>query len=174
MTTTIQGDAVVFPDGSRQVTAAQNLPLMRTGQWGIGYKAIPGDITWASNQPPGNTSQAHGATPNVLWRSGTLDVGNRYTYPTNLIGSRAVDVTYTNNTNTPLYVVVTSRGSGDYAGITIFVSGVVASHRQGDMDNGWADISAWAVVPVGAQYSVASTTSYNGSGVSRWVEIGER
>lgn len=174
MTTTLRPDGVLFNDGSLQTSAASSPPLMGTGQWGVAYKANPGDVDWAIQQPIGSgTSQYHAITPYVLWQSKGLDVGNRYTYPVNLNGSRAVGVTYTNTTTTPLYVCVTSLTTGNFAGVTIAVDGVVASNREGDMDGGGANISAWAIVPVGSNYVVNSSIS-EGSGFSNWVEIGER
>lgn len=173
MTTTLRGDGVLFNDGTLQSTAANQIPTMSTKQRGLGYRATAADLAWAASVAPGGTSQAHCATPYGLWQSGTLDVANRYTYPADVTGARAINVTYTNTATTPIFIVVTSHVTGNYAGVVIYVNGVVASMRQGDMDDGGARICAWAVVPPGSSYAVDASIS-EASGFSRWLEFGER
>ena len=105
MTTTLRGDGVVFPDGSLQVTARTSPPVMTTGSYGIGAKARPEDLDWASSVQPGaGVSAYHVATPYAMWQSGMLDVGCGFSY----VGqpARAVGVTYVNTSTIPRMVQV--------------------------------------------------------------------
>lgn len=167
MTTTLRGDGVVFNDGSLQTTANVTPPLLSMGSYGIGPKARPGDLLWASTQPAGNVSPHHVATPYAIWQSGMLDIGTAHAY----VGhpARAVGVAYTNSSTIPRMILVTTVRKRNWVDAAIYVNGVRTSWVSGNMDgSSGSTCSVWSIVPPGASYYVTAS-----QGFSRWTEIGE-
>ena len=132
------------------------LPTASTGQKGI--VQLSDTVT--------STSVTEALTANIgKYLNGRIDLSFGIgQIPTNVTGSRAKGVTYTNNTGRPILVsVVCSNSDGD-SGSSLYVNGVLVSKWRPDYGTRGAS-TLTGVVPNGGNYSLTS-----GGGIEYWME----
>lgn len=88
----------------------------------------------------------------------------------NVLGSRALNTTYTNSTNKPIQVAVTMTSGAvvdTYATLNFFVNGVQVAANAGTSRGAIVAASTMIVVPPGSTYSAMSVAGT----LSGWMEL---
>lgn len=83
--------------------------------------------------------------------------------------SRALATTYTNTTDKPIFIVVTSDPSAISERLILTVDGVIVWNQNIDGENSETNIVISGVIPPSSSYNV--TTDGNYTTISRWVEL---
>jgi hypothetical protein len=124
--------------------------------------SIGGNAATATNAT--NATNATTATTATTATNATNILGSSSQAYGDYIGSRAINVTYTNSTGKPIWVAVawTATGNGDYSAT---VNGNLAYFTRQDL---YPRANVDFVVPIGATYSVSSTA---GQSPAYWYEL---
>jgi len=140
---------------------------------GTGRSTLAANAVLVGNDTSGINSIAPGTSGNVLksdgtvWASSTLKgIGIGGEVWTNVTGSRALGVTYTNTRGYPIMISVNGGASGS-SGISIVINGGGVYFHQAQWNGPGAYPGAVIIVPDGATYRVTMSTS----GLSTWWEL---
>lgn len=153
-----------------------------SGTWGINISGNAATATSATNATNATNvtgtvaSAATGTTQSNNDNStkvattayvGNMGIGWGQSW-TDVIGSRAKDVVYTNSSGKPILVNVFLANVGASSTAYLYVDAILVSRQQGDSTNGGSGATMSAIVPSGSTYEVTGTRTLTG-GI--WVEL---
>jgi len=101
---------------------------------------------------------------NTTQNSSPIGVGQTWQ---NVLASRALATTYTNNTGKPIMVNIVTTSTGSSGGIQLTISGVVLYGSNPATSTAGFPMNITALIPVGATYSVANTAQT----LTAWNEV---
>jgi hypothetical protein len=167
-------DAVDITGGTIDGVTLTNLAsALAVADGGTGRSTLAANAVLVGDDTSGINSIAPGTAGNVLksdgtvWASSTLKgIGIGGEVWTNVTGSRALGVTYTNTRGYPIMISVNGGASGS-SGISIVINGGGVYFHQAQWNGPGAYPGAVIIVPDGATYRVTMSTS----GLSTWWEL---